>query len=118
MTELFPVGVVGPNTAAGKLARIRKVFKDAAGHSAAEDWGPMLNAIEDVLDDPTRNTGRMLGEDYGFSILARKCGLSLFIDTKAIFPHVGNTTFPITADRVSIPQGIPTHSLGAMEGWV
>ncbi len=109
MTELFPVGVVGPNTAAGKLGRIRKLMEGSLAEY--EDRYALAAAVQSILDDTTRGNGRLLGEDYHFSHLARKCGFQLWIDTRCIVPHVGPIAFPITPDKVSIPGGIPTHVL-------
>jgi hypothetical protein len=110
MTELFPCGVVGTNTAEGKIHRIEKMLSSGL---PSEEIVPALRAI---INDKNRNPGRLLGEDYYFSHLARKCGFQLWLDTKCIVPHVGNAPYPITADKISIPAAIPSHVL-EMEGW-
>lgn len=101
MTELFPIGLVGPNTPEGKLARIA-----LAG---------TFQEVQDILHGTEVGTGasgaRMLGEDYGFGHLARKSGLKLWCDTRQIVGHVGDVVYPVTPEALNSPASIPTHSL-------
>jgi len=109
MTELFPIGVVGPNSAAGRLARIKKVIADnkERGNGNAEG---ALHVVESILAAKHPAKSRFLGEDYGFCALARKTGLTLWCDTGVIVGHVGDVVYPIGPDKLSTANDIPTHT--------
>lgn len=100
-TEFFPIGIVGPNTAQAKLDKLRALARDGQGADLP------LADLKAILDHHEENSGRLLGEDYFFSHLARKCGIPLFIDTKLIIPHVGPVAFPILPEMVGGPSEIP-----------
>ena len=110
MTELFPIGIVGPNTPAGRLARIKKVLNSGLKPESAYE---MIRSIVETLHP---GKSRMLGEDYHFCHLARKAGLEIFCDTKCAVGHVGDAVFPIGPEALSSPQGIPTHSF-SLDDW-
>ena len=102
MTELFPIGLVGPNTPEGKLSRIA-----LAG---------TFREIQDILYTNVAVGGagagaRLLGEDYGFCHLARKSGFKLWCDTRQVVGHVGDVVYPVTPEALSSPAAILTHSL-------
>ena len=97
MTELFPIGLVGPNTPEGRLARIA-----SAG---------TFREVQDILHCNLETPGRMLGEDYGFCLLARKAGLKIWCDTRQVVGHVGDVVYPITTEALNTPASIPTHNL-------
>jgi hypothetical protein len=109
MTELFPIGLVGPNTPSGKLERIRRAVRDVPSET-------LIATIKAILEDKTRGGARMLGEDYHFGLMARNCGLRIYADTKVIVGHVGPIVFPVEADSVATPTEILTHNL-SLEPW-
>lgn len=111
MVEFFPIGLVGPNTAAGKLGRIRKLMTSTKAYST-----DVLADVQAIFDDKSRGNARLLGEDYHFCHLARKCGFKLYVDTQCIVPHVGPICHPVTPDKVAVPTQIPSHELN-MEDW-
>lgn len=110
MTELFPIGLVGPNTPSGRLARIKEVLASDGAPEAA------MAVVRNIVDTVHPAKARLLGEDYGFSALARKAGLQLWCDTKNVVGHVGDIVFPIGPDKLSVAAGIPTHNLN-LDAW-
>lgn len=101
-TEYFPIGLVGPNTAEAKIEQLRAM---AAGGS----WASVLTMADllKVLNHIVPKSGRLLGEDYHFSHLARRCGIPLFIDTKCVIGHVGDIVFPVGPEAVATAMPIP-----------
>ena len=62
MTELFPIGLVGPNTAAGKLSRIKRLLSDNRKPDGTfPAW--LMNTIEQILNVRDGTLARLLGED-------------------------------------------------------
>lgn len=100
--EWFPMGIVGAGAAERRLEDIQKII--LRGGSMVE--------VEQAANGP-RDPGRMLGEDYYFSHLARKAGLRVFVDLgMGVLPHTGTAAFPLTAADVgwesenqALPEG-------------
>lgn len=110
MTELFPIGLVGPNTPEGRIARIREMLTPYTGPHAV-GVGNLAQAIMSIIDSPLPQRARLLGEDYFFSHLARKSGLKIYADMKHMIGHVGDAVYPIAQNMVNEPTIIPTHTL-------
>lgn len=105
MTELFPIGLVGPNTPEGRISRIREVM------AGDPDPASAFQIIKNIIDKRSTEPARMLGEDYFFCHLARKAGIPLYCDTQMVVGHVGDAVYPITSEMCSVPAEIPTHGL-------
>jgi len=105
MTELFPIGLVGPNTPEGRIARIKQVLISGLARE------PLVDAINEIVNSSDPTKARFLGEDYHFCHLARKAGLKIWCDTTQLIGHVGEVVYPIAAEMVSTPSPIPTHGL-------
>lgn len=110
MTELFPIGLVGPNTPEGRIRRVKEMVAPYAT-SGAIGVGNLAAAIMHILTTTTEGENRLLGEDYHFSFLARKSGLKIYADMSLMIGHVGDAVYPITPDMISTPTQIPTHAL-------
>lgn len=96
--EYFPMERVGPNTAEGKLNRIKEICEPAIKlglsvfeKEAASRWWKISNI---VFEDDFSKTA-MHGEDYGFCRLAREVGIPIHLDIKLVIPHTGECQFPI-----------------------
>lgn len=119
MTELFPVGLVGPNTPEGRIARIKRALANARQNIASDDsQGEMMASMNVFMDevDMILNTVhegecRILGEDYHFCRLARKAGFKLWCDMTAIVGHIGDAVYPIGEEQLSKPGPFVTHNL-------
>lgn len=111
MTELFPIGLVGPNTAAGRMARVKKLLDDPFADPAT-----LRIKLAEIIHNTDPQAARLLGEDYHFCHLARKCGFKLYCDTKYIVGHVGDIVYPVTEEMKSTPVPIPTHTL-SLDDW-
>lgn len=102
--ELFPIGLVGPNTAEAKLHLIAHAV---AQHGAEGNRMSGFRKIAALVGEQHPEPARLLGEDYFFSHLARKAGFKLFIDTQCIVQHMGQIPFPITPDMLPTkPTGL------------
>jgi len=111
--EFFPVGVNGPRTASARLNRIKKLiaeFKDARSLSPAWEVWLFVARLEAALNEP-HSPGYANGEDYYFSLLCQKAGVSMFLDVGLMIPHEGKITFPITDPNVVATSfdRIPEH---------
>lgn len=116
MTELFPIGLVGPNTPDGRLRRIAAIIAQRNDPDWATYRDGALMDINDILTKPHPDKARFLGEDYHFGHLARKAGLTLWCDTRNIVGHVGDIVYPVGNDKLSESAGIPTHTL-KLDDW-
>lgn len=108
MTELFPMGLVGPNTPEGRLERIRSVIRS---RKLGEDWAATdahLDSIVAILTEVHPGECRLLGEDHHFSRLARKAGFKLWTDMNAVIGHVGDAIYPIGEEQLSKAACIPS----------
>jgi len=105
MFELFPIGLAGPNTPEGRLARIREIM------SMNRDANEKVDRIDSVLGLIHPQKARLLGEDYHACLLFRKAGFKLYVDTRCVVGHVGNIVYPVEPDRLSKAAGIPGHDL-------
>lgn len=92
--EYFPMGLVGPNTAEGKLERIHQTFKKAIESGVHFDEMRVAD-IWEILNDSDYSTNRCLGEDFYFCRLLKECGIPLLVDPQLIINHMGETSFPI-----------------------
>jgi len=110
MTELFPIGLVGPNTPEGRISRIREVLK------SNEDPKAVVPMIRGILENSHPQKARLLGEDYHFCQLAKKSGLKLYCDTTSVLGHVGDIVYPVGPDKLSVASDFPTHTL-KMDMW-
>jgi hypothetical protein len=114
MTELFPMGLVGPNTPEGRLARIEKILeREDETVCVLEDEirNFLYNKIEDiesVVREVHPGECRLLGEDHHFSRLARKAGFKLWTDMNAVIGHVGDAIYPIGPEQLSSAACIPS----------
>lgn len=118
MTELFPMGLVGPNTPEGKIARIKGVLEHMLLVPCATDeeqrtfLHQKLDSIETIVNAKTHEVeSRLLGEDYHFSRLARKAGFKLWCDIQHCVGHIGDAVYPLGPEQLSQPAPIPTHLL-------
>lgn len=113
MTELFPIGLVGPNTPEGRLARIRMAYEAGRASSREENaHRGLAEAVGRVLHEVHPGESRLLGEDYFFSHLARKAGFTLWCDTRLLIRHIGNAAYPIVeASQLNAPALIDTSAV-------
>ncbi len=86
--EFFPMGITGPNSAEGKLARIR------AAVNGTEEYDLGLKVIE-ILNDSDYATNRVLGEDFYFCELCNAAGIPVLADPSLVINHRGEITYPI-----------------------
>lgn len=94
-TEFFPMGLVGPGTAEGRLESIRYTLADES--LKAND---LLIQIREAAFG-IREPGMLRGEDYYFCRLARQAGIQVFVDLgMQPIQHVGSVPFPITPEMV------------------
>ena len=111
MAELFPIGLVGPNSTLGKIQRIKAVLRQ--GLPASECVGQ----IGTILTQVHPQKSRLLGEDYHFTFMARKCGFKCWADTKAgPVGHVGDICYPVDPKATSTPSPFPAHDLN-LDQW-
>lgn len=106
MTELFPIGLVGPNTPDGRLARIRKTIESCIG-----DASDCLDDIEAILNTVHDGESRFLGEDFFFSHLARKAGFKIWCDSRLLIRHIGPAPYPILEEQISTVTPLPESNL-------
>lgn len=121
MTELYPMGLVGPNTPEGRLARIAEIASEdydepgwvwPSNGSPSEDWDAhRFELIRAILTEVHPGESRLLGEDFFFSHLARKAGLRLWCDMKHVIGHVGDAVYPISTAALSEGTPIREHNL-------
>ena len=102
MTELFPMGLVGPNTPEGRLARIKKAME-----RCTDDHACMVR-IEHILTTVHEGECRLLGEDHHFSRLARMAGFKLWTDMNSVIGHIGDAIYPIGQEQLSSAACIPS----------
>lgn len=106
MAELFPIGLCGPNTPEGRLARIKKVLAEV-NQGACSDINFLLRT-EEILTTIHPGETRILGEDYSFCLLARKAGFKLYCDRDANpIGHVGDIIYPVGPEQNSIATPFP-----------
>jgi hypothetical protein len=112
MTELFPMGLVGPNTPEGKIARIRKVMAKLVTDAPQSEWGEFymkqLDDVNEILNVNHPGESRLLGEDHHFCRLARKAGFKLWTDMNSVIGHVGDAIYPIGQEQLSSAACIPS----------
>ncbi len=105
--ELFPIGLVGPNTPEGRLRRI-KVSMAKWLMSGNDSSIGTLQEIDDILSHEHPGETRLLGEDYHFCILARKAGFKLYCDLNTNpVGHVGDIVYPVGPDQNSVATPFP-----------
>lgn len=90
--EYFPMERVGPNTAAGKLARIDKLLDGSRGVDILYD------DIIGIIEDSNYTANAMQGEDYSFCRLATQAGVPILLDTQLMVAHNGDCRFPIRTE--------------------
>lgn len=111
MTELFPIGLVGPNTPEGRLARIRAVLRS---RKLGEDWAAAdahIDAISEIITEIHPGESRFLGEDFFFSHLARKAGFKIWCDSRLLIRHIGPAPYPILDEQLSTVTPLPESNL-------
>jgi len=91
MFEFFPNGVVGPNSAYGKMGRLRGIVSKNPTVASIE----LMQEISTILYDADYSANYMLGEDFYFCMLARTAGIKLHIDNNLIMPHLSEVYLPI-----------------------
>lgn len=101
MHELFPMGIVGKNTAAGKLKRIREAIESSPTVSAQDNRLISYDLIASIMNDSDYSDNQMLGEDYYFCRLCREAGIPIYVDTQSIIPHTGEIQFPIATELLA-----------------
>lgn len=102
MCELFPIGLAGPNTPEGRLARINRIIE------VSHDSDLAIDAIKEILTKVHPGESRILGEDYRFCLLARKAGFKLYCD-RNVNPvgHVGDIIYPVGPEQNSVATPFP-----------
>lgn len=103
--EFYPMGIVGKNTAEGKLERINE-FIEGPGVSAGGDCD--YSTLRQILDDTDYSDNSILGEDFYFCRLLREHGIPMYVDTALRIDHSATVELPV-----------PTETLRAMlaEPW-
>jgi len=94
MFEFFPNGVRGPNTAEGKIEKLKEIIPPGSAIPVGH-MGEKLSEIASVLGASDYSANIMLGEDYYFCALARESGVKLFIDNNLIVPHDTGVRLPV-----------------------
>lgn len=98
MFEYFPIGVHGPCSDGGKVARIKEVLNKPKPDSIFEHeaWAAaQAGDIREIINDSRYETNYLLGEDYGFCQLCRQAGVKLYIDNNLIIPHESSVRLPV-----------------------
>lgn len=108
MCELFPIGLVGPNTPNGRLARIKKVLDQPTDGTAIEFFSKFYTSVKEIVENIHPGEARILGEDYGFCHLARKAGFTLYCDLNTNpIGHVGDIIYPVGPEQNSVATPFP-----------
>ena len=96
--EFFPMGLQGPNTAEGRLAKIREEIDRWQNKDISSEVAMNLVVRNATIkfDQPSY----FASEDYWFCDLAREAGIPIHIDTMLILGHQGKAVFPITTPRL------------------
>lgn len=96
--EFFPMGIQGPNTPEGRLAKIREEI---------DRWQNKEITSEVAMNLVVRNASIKFdqpncyaSEDYWFCDLVRDAGIPIHIDTMLVLGHEGKAIFPITTPRL------------------
>ena len=98
--EFYPMGVIGPRTAAARLAKIKRIL--STPHAFPQE---IVDRVQQAAFEE-QPRGTFYGEDYFFCYLAAKAGFKLWADTgMAPVGHVGNVVYPITPDQVGLKPG-------------
>jgi len=92
MFEFFPIGIAGPCSSEGKLARLRAIVGKAPSTVASFE---AMDEIAKIVWDDRYESNIQLGEDYYFCRLARESGVKLYIDNNLIIPHESNVRLPV-----------------------
>lgn len=117
MTELFPIGLVGPNTPEGRLARIRAVMEHMqitpllSEGERRDFFQRKLESIETIATAIHPGESRFLGEDFFFSHLARKAGFKIWCDSRLLIRHIGPAPYPILEEQLSTVTPLPESNL-------
>lgn len=100
MAEFFPMGVLGPRSAAARLAKIKRILTESTT-PANEKVDRIQQA---VFEDQPKGT--FYGEDYFWCYMATKAGFKVWADTgMAPVGHMGKAIYPITPDKVGLHPG-------------
>lgn len=96
--EFFPMGIQGPNTPEGRIAKIKDDI---------ERWQNKEITSEVLANLVSRNAtikfdepNCFASEDYWFCDLVRAAGIPIHIDTMLVLGHEGKAVFPITTPRL------------------
>lgn len=96
--EFFPMGIQGPNTPEGRMAKIREEI---------DRWQNKEITSEVAMNLVVRNASikfdqpnAYASEDYWFCDLVRDAGIPIHIDTMLVLGHQGKAVFPITTPRL------------------
>lgn len=96
--EFFPMGIQGPNTPEGRMAKIREEI---------DRWQNKEITSEVAMNLVVRNASIKFdqpncyaSEDYWFCDLVRDAGIPIHIDTMLVLGHEGKAVFPITTPRL------------------
>lgn len=115
MTELFPIGLVGPNTPEGRISRIRAVMAKLVTDAPQSEWGEFymkqLDDVNQILNEVHPGESRFLGEDFFFSHLARKAGFKIWCDSRLLIRHIGPAPYPILEEQLSTVTQLPESNL-------
>lgn len=90
--SFFPIRLWGPGTPEARLEAFLALYADAVTRGATSIPTDAIGALLRASTQPKLRS--MVGEDFGFSRLARKAGFGLYVDTKCALRHVGNVGFP------------------------
>jgi FkbM family methyltransferase len=91
--RFFHEDIIGPNTAEGKLERIRMIDTQSP-----EQYAQLVHKI---LTDPDTSGNRFLGEDYAFCSLCFDAGIEMWMETTFIVPHEETLCIPIPTEQLA-----------------
>lgn len=92
--DLFPMELVGPNTANARIEEVKKWLTKKA------DLPLNLDELKEIVFKKHPEENQFQGEDYGFCRLMREEGIPMYVDTKMIIPHSTEVSVPIPTGKL------------------
>lgn len=84
--HFFPMRVMGPNSAVGRLEGIREYLHNG---------GESIDMIRQIANHPRDGGNTLTGEDYSFCRNVLGAGMKILLDTTSIIKHTGECDYPI-----------------------